>query len=281
MPPSSLFYDILIARAREYITGLFLSLPALVFGLIVAIFFWWLARRLRIQVSSSAKATHWPLEIELLIGQVVYFATLVLGIVVVLEIWGQNVSGLVAGLGVVGIAVGFALRNILENFIAGVLLLIQRPFGIGDQIKSGAFEGEVEGISLRATMLQTPDRRQIIIPNATLYTSPIVNLTRYSLRRSGLTLTVNTAQTLDQARQAIGEIVRTVEGVLPTPPPAAVVTGLEDQKITLEVHFWTASDMSTVNQVSSRVVQALAASAEEGATGGPPPIQMLKVSPLA
>lgn len=278
MLPTSSFYDALTARTREYFAELILSLPALIFGLIVALFFWWLAGRLRTRLAFFSKVAGWPVEVELLVGQILYVGVLVGGAVVVLGIWGQNVTGLVAGLGVVGIAVGFALRNILENFVAGVLLLIQRPFSVGDQIKSGAFEGEVEEISLRATALRTPDHRQIVIPNATLYTNPVTNLTRYPHRRSTVTLTVDPEQTLDLVRGTIIEMVGAVEGVLPHPAPETVVTGLDAGKVTLEVRFWTDSRGATVNRVASQVVQALTAVATQVAADQAIPFQVVKVT---
>ncbi len=91
-----------------------------------------------------------------------------------LGIWGIDVLGLIAGLGVIGLAVGFALRDILENFLAGILLLLQRPFGLGELIEVAGQTGRVSEISLRATTLLTDQGEEVIIPNAMVYSGVII-----------------------------------------------------------------------------------------------------------
>ncbi|HYN88163.1 MAG TPA: mechanosensitive ion channel family protein [Ardenticatenaceae bacterium] len=251
------FYVTLRVLAEQYLARLILRIPTFVLGLLAALFFLWLARWVRRRFYAFCERRAWPAEIELLLSQTIYVAILVTGLVAVLGIWGLNVTGLVAGLGIVGVATGFALQQILANFIAGVLLLIQRPFALGDQIKSGEFQGEVSAVTLRATLLRTSDNREIIIPNATIYTSSIVNLTRYRQRRTGLPLTLGGGHDLDEARRAILETVRAVEGVLREPSPDLVATGSDESGTAFELQYWTDSAPAVVNATGARVVAAL------------------------
>jgi len=278
MPSLSAFYDALAAHAAQYLANLVVNIPGLLFGILVALFFWWLAGRLRARFLSFSETRGWPVEIELLVAQIIYVTVLFIGTLVVVELWDQDVTPLIASIGVVGGAVGFALRNILENFIAGILLLVQRPFGIGDQIKSGDFQGEVEAINLRATLIRTSDYRQVIIPNAAIYTSSVVNLTRYPWRRSTLVLAVPAQPDLEATCRAILERLRSVDGVLSDPAPEVVVTGLDPSGVKLEARYWTEPRGATVNRVASRVVHTLAEVSAAGPADHPAPLQILKMS---
>jgi small conductance mechanosensitive channel len=121
----------------------------------------------------------------ILLGNVAQLVVLVVGILVVLAIYTQSAFGwILTSFGVVGIVVGLSLQDILKNFFAGVWILIERPFSIGDEIEIDGYTGGVEEISFRTTSLRTADGRQVIVPNGNLMTSAVVNLSRYSQKTS-------------------------------------------------------------------------------------------------
>lgn len=108
-----------------------------------------------------------------LLGRTIKIAVLVFGFATAIGTMGVNVSALVAGLGLTGFALGFAFRDVLSNLLAGILLLLFRPFGVGDEISVTGLDGEVINIDLRYTILQQPGKR-VLIPNSNLFTNPIL-----------------------------------------------------------------------------------------------------------
>lgn len=121
----------------------------------------------------------------ILLGNLAQLVVIVLGALVVLAIYTQSAFGwILTSFSVVGIVVGLSLQDILKNFFAGVWILVERPFSIGDEIEIGGYTGSVEEISFRTTSLRTADGRQVIVPNGNLMTSPVVNLSRYGRQGS-------------------------------------------------------------------------------------------------
>ncbi|MCG3208538.1 MAG: Small-conductance mechanosensitive channel [Anaerolineae bacterium] len=125
-------------------------------------------------------------EVSLLLARVTQISILVLGIIWALSAVDFNVTGFVAGLGIAGFTVGFALKDIAENFVAGVLLLLQQPFDIGEAVEAGGYAGTVTNIEIRSTTIRTWDGLLVIIPNAQVYGNPITNYSKIERRRISL-----------------------------------------------------------------------------------------------
>jgi small-conductance mechanosensitive channel len=141
-------------------------------------------------------------------------------------------------LGIGGVAIGFAFRDVLQNLLAGILILLTRPFRIGDQISQGGQEGTVEDIWVRATVLRTYDNRRILIPNASLFTDKIEVITAYDKRRLQFQLTIGNGDEIAAARKVIVEALRSTPGIVIDPAPEALVTGLGDAGVTMMARFW-------------------------------------------
>jgi small-conductance mechanosensitive channel len=141
-------------------------------------------------------------------------------------------------LGIGGVAIGFAFRDVLQNLLAGILILLTRPFRIGDQISQGGQEGTVEDIWVRATVLRTYDNRRILIPNASLFTDKIEVITAYEQRRLQFPLTIGNGDEIRQARVVIVDALRSTPGILVNPEPEALVTGLGNSGVDMVARFW-------------------------------------------
>ena len=166
-------------------------LPNLIAGVLVFIIGLWLARvakKLTVRTMERRKADE---EITLLVGRIVRWAVVVFAGIFALQQTGQDVSALLAGLGILGFTVGFALQDVSANFVAGMLLLIQQPFDLGDLIEVENFTGTVQNVDLRSTELITLDGRHILIPNSTVFTNTIINYTRTTKRRISLDIGVS------------------------------------------------------------------------------------------
>ena len=141
-------------------------------------------------------------------------------------------------LGIGGVAIGFAFRDVLQNLLAGILILLTRPFRIGDQIRHGDQEGTVEDIWVRATVLRTYDNRRILIPNASLFTDKIEVITAYEQRRLQFALTIGNGDEIARARGVVVQALRAAPGVLADPAPEALVTGLGTAGVDMVARFW-------------------------------------------
>ena len=203
-------------------------------------------------------------------------ATLVLAVLLMaLSIAGVQVGAVLAALGLAGLALAFALQNILENFVAGMLILIRKPFLRGDQIESHQYQGTVEDIDLRVTRIRDFDGELVLIPNAMVFAEPIVNLTRLGPRRTRLTIGVDYRDDHDAARAVLLGALQRVEGVLEAPPCEVLLTELADSSVDFELAYWTAPQIREVRHVRDRVLSTCKRAPEDAGMTIPWPIRTL------
>lgn len=211
------------------------------------------------------------LTVENLIKQVAYYAVWILGFMVAIDAFGVDPETVATGLGLTSLALGFALKDILSNFISGILILVLRPFELGDQIIVGETEGNVERIELRATQLRTYDGRVVLVPNAEVFTSRIINNTAASIRRGHVTLFIGYDSDLQKAFNVVREAVQATDGVLAQPPASVYIQDLGPDDVVLETRFWTDSRRSDFVATTSQVRQAIVAALKAAEIGLPNP----------
>jgi small-conductance mechanosensitive channel len=183
-----------------------------------------------------------------------------------LDVLGINVVPFVAGAGVVGIAVGFAAKDTLSNLIAGVLLIMDRPFEVGDRIevwsapKNSATWGDVIDIGLRATKIKTTDNIVIIIPNNEIMMRDIVNYTTISEDiRVRIPIGVSYDTDINKAKAVILDVAKTPEWVVKDPPPVVVVKAFGESSVDLELRVWIKNArrrIHTISYVTDKVKEA-------------------------
>lgn len=231
--------------------------PRALAALLVILLFWLFARGVRWLLRLLFKKTVDDVTVESLIKQLSYYAILALGFFVAIDALGFDPTTVAAGLGLTGIVLGFALKDILSNFVSGVLLLTLRPFKIGDQIVVGELEGSVERIELRATRLRAYDGRVMLVPNAEVFTSRIVNNTADPIRRGKIGVWLGYDVDLQKAIDAIRQSTPSAEGVLKQPPPVVRIEELGQDDILVEATFWTDSRRSDFKNTSSAARAAI------------------------
>jgi small-conductance mechanosensitive channel len=153
------------------------ALPGMFRGVLVFLIFLlvaWVGRRV---IALAAPRVRADTGAVLLLSRVYYYGILIFGLVTALGAAGLNVSALVTGLGLTGFALGFALKDVLSNLLSGIMLLLYRPFNIGDHIRMGEYEGTIETIRMRDTLVRAADGRLIVVPNTKLITEVVVNNT--------------------------------------------------------------------------------------------------------
>ncbi|MCA1566998.1 MAG: mechanosensitive ion channel family protein [Acidobacteria bacterium] len=160
------------------------ALPGMFRGMLVFLIFWIVAGAGRRVIALAAPRVRADTGVVLLLSRIYYYGILIFGTITALGAAGMNVSALVTGLGLTGFALGFALKDVLSNLLSGIMLLLYRPFNIGDQIRMGEYEGTIETIRMRDTLVRARDGRLIVIPNTKLITEVVVNNT-YARRQQG------------------------------------------------------------------------------------------------
>lgn len=216
-------------------------LPRLAVALLVFLVFLWLANWAGRVVNRILNRQAKKLDPTLIIlfTRLTRWSIAVVGIISAVETLGVNVTGLLAGLGIVGLTVGFALQDIAKNFTAGLLLMIQQPFQIGDTIEVKGFGGTVKDISLRATEMLTFDGLYVMIPNADVFINPITNYSKINRRRVSLTGSVAYGVDLELATRSIMDAIRRLPGIVTDKPlPSVVFNQLTDSVIRFTLHYW-------------------------------------------
>ncbi|CAN5146817.1 hypothetical protein BH11PSE2_BH11PSE2_17760 [soil metagenome] len=188
-----------------------------------------------------------------------------------------NPGGILAGLGVGSVAIGFAFKDILQNLLAGLLLVIQRPYKRGDQITVLDYEGTIEHIESRATAIKTYDGRRIVIPNAALYTAPVEVHTAFAVRRDSYDVGIGYGDDPERAVQVFLEAITGLDGIESDPAPEVLPWALDDSYVTLRVRWWTRS--LRTNQVHARpkVILALHRAAKANAIDLPFPTTVMLI----
>lgn len=172
-------------------------------------------------------------------------------------------ADLIGALGITGIAIGFAFRDILENFLAGILILLTEPFRLNDQIIFEGYEGTVENIETRATTIVTYDGRRVVIPNAKLFKSSVTINTAFDKRRMEYDVGIGNGDDIARAKGLMLETIRNVEGVLSDPPPDVLVVGYAENGVTIRMRWWVqpprrADALDITDRVLAQVKNVLA-----------------------
>lgn len=225
---------------HQMVSGAIALLPNLIIAAIVFTLMWLLARTVGRAVTSLMNRTGKPPSVGLVLGRLARWALLLLGAMVSLTIVvpSLNASAVLGALGVGGVAIGFAFKDIFQNLLAGLLLLVTRPFQIGDVILSGGHEGTVEDIQVRATLVRGADGRLIVIPNSDLYTNRVVVSTHHHNRRVALSVGIGYDADIERAKALILAAVSPLPQLVREPAPSVVTTALGDSSVELTVRFW-------------------------------------------
>jgi len=172
------------------------------------------------------------------VGGLIYFAVLTFAVLAALAKFGIQTASFVAVLGAAGFAVGFALQGSLSNFAAGVLILVLRPFRVGDYIMGAGEAGTVKEIQLFTTVLSTPDNIKIMIPNSKLFGDVIKNVSAFDTRRIDLVIGIGYSSDIQKTFDILTNLVKTDTRVLPDPPPQIALSELADSSVNFVVRPW-------------------------------------------
>ncbi|MDM1758624.1 MULTISPECIES: mechanosensitive ion channel family protein [Acinetobacter] len=260
--------------------GFWERVPYFCIALVVLMIFWLLSKVFKFFVRKTLENRSYTRQnLVLVLNRVgstfiIFFGFL---IAMVIAIPGFTPGQLMSALGIGSVAIGFAFKDIFQNMLSGILILLSEPFKIGDTIVVNNMEGTVEDIQIRATFLQSPDGRRIVIPNATVYTSAVTVNTAYPRRRCEFVVGIGYEDNVQEAKSIIMKILDHDQTILSQPLFSVNVSALADFSVNLKVQWWVNTSETTtsasISEVQERVIQAFA----ENSISIPYPVQEVKV----
>src|SRR4028118_712754 len=254
------------AKIQGMINGAIAMLPNIVVALIVFLIFYAIAREIKWLVRRITTKHRHARNLGLVLGRLSQGIIILVGLFIALSIVipSFKAGDLVQLLGISGVAIGFAFRDILQNFLAGILILLTEPFHIDDQIVFKGFEGTVENIQTRATTIRTYDGRRIVIPNSELFTNSVMVNTAFDKRRMEYDVGIGYGDDIDRAKQLMMEAMHSVDEVLNDPAPDVLLMELAGSTVNIRARWWIAprrrlEDLSSRDKVLSAIKKKLTA----------------------
>lgn len=275
-PPVRNPLDLIVAKLHVAFNDFFLQLPNIIGGIVFVIAAWFVARLVANGLRRGFRRKNLVdlggVLSSLVFGLIVAGSVLVAAVIIFPSVQPATI---ISSLGIGSVAIGFAFKDILQNLLAGILLLINRPYRRGDQIVVKDFEGTVEHIQSRATLIKTYDGRRVIIPNSDVYTSPVIVNTAFPTRRDQFDIGIGYGDKPDRAMAVFAQAIAAVEGVEADPAPEVLPWGLDASSVTLRARWWSASKRTDVVHLRARVILAIWQAASDHGIDLPFPTQQI------
>jgi small conductance mechanosensitive channel len=221
----------------NFVAGIVNGIPNLITALLIFIVSLYLARVLSNTLRRVLNKRRAPAGVTHILAQLMLWSIVVIGTITALQRF-FNVTAFLTGLGILGFTVGFALQDIMKNFAAGIILLLQQPFHVGESIGVKGFDGTITEIDLRSTEMHATDGRVIILPNAEILANPIINYSRANSRRVDLIINLPHSSDPDAVRRVLLGAIQNVSGFMKVPEPVIVFNNLTDTALELNASFW-------------------------------------------
>jgi len=254
----------IIEKLDSWVDGLVRLLPNIGIALVLVVIAYFVGRFVGNLVKKSAEKRDRK-NLGSMMGGLVKYAIIITGVVLGITIIVPSLKpgDLIAGLGVSSVAIGFAFKDILQNWLAGLLILIRQPFEIKDQIEVNGYEGTVEQIETRATIIRTYAGERIVIPNNQIYTNSVKVKTAHDFRRSQYDIGIGYGDDMDEAIDVLKNAVADVDGVNQEKGVEVLPWDLAASWVTLRVRWWTRSERSDVVKTMVKVIPAIKKSLDE------------------
>lgn len=225
-------------------------------GLIVVV--WLFGRAIKPRLERRLQALRTPSFGRVFSSLIVFSMNLVAWLVAITMVFPSvDVAAMLGGLGLLGVAAGFAFQDILSNLLSGILLIFRQPFVTGDQIEVNGIQGTVEGITIRETQIRTFSGRLVVVPNKDVYTNAIEVQTNKPHVRTSYVLGVGYDTDLGQARELALQTLAALDLVLDDPAPQAFYTDFGASSINLDLRYWTQSRQLDIRRAQDAVTEAI------------------------
>ncbi len=224
-------YNTTITWASEYALKVLAAVLILIIGR-------WLARKIAGLLARLLEKNGIDVTLTGFLENITYYALLVLVLIAAAGQLGINTASFLTIVGAAGLAVGLALKDSLSNFASGVMLVLFRPFKVGDAVNVAGVTGKVVGINIFNTVLNTPDNQRIIVPNSSITSDVITNITANPIRRIDLVAGIGYEDDIAHAKKVLNEIVQADSRILEDPAPTIAVSELADSSVNFVVRPW-------------------------------------------
>jgi small-conductance mechanosensitive channel len=268
-------FDSALDQVKEKFVRLVAAIPLLVAALAIVLLAVWFGRFL-------AGRTQWRLRsrnpyMDGLVRRIVQTLVVLVGVLVALDLLGASalVGAVLGSAGVVGLVLGFGFRDIAENYIAGVLLSLRRPFAPGDHLLIDKYEGRVVALTSRATLLMTLDGNRLSLPNALVFKSVVLNYSVNPKRRFDFVLPIDPAESIRRAREAGLAAIAKVDGVLQDPAPSWSADGYTAKGLDLRFYGWVDQRHSDLSKVRSESLRAARSAFGKAQIHGPETVRYM------
>lgn len=235
------FFEDIWINVQDYYDNIVNLLPKIIIAAIVFAFLYFLANRSRNFVNTRLTSRMDDPLLAAFLSRVVKITLVIIACLIALQILGLAgmAAGIVTGASVSAIVIGFAFKDIGENFLAGIMMAFNRPFKIGDIVELDGNKGVVVALNLRNSRIKTFDGKDIFIPNANVVKNPVVNYTMDGFLRHDFTVGVDYGSDVDKALDIVLNTLRQIPGILQeTKQPNAFVSGLGSSSLEITVHYW-------------------------------------------
>ena len=269
--------DTIVNSLKDLLGSAVKIFPAIITALIIIMLTRYAAQFARKIASRIGIKAFDSKSLQLLLNKTAHITTWIIGIVLacVVAFPGLRLGDIIATLGLGSVAIGFAFQDIFKNFLSGILILIQQPFQIDDQIIVGEHEGTVEKIDIRTTKILTYTNERVLIPNSEVFTSAVRVRTAFDRRRTDLAVGVDYNTSLPEAKSILLSTIKSVEGVLDSKPAEIDLVGFGDSSIDFVVRYWTYPRQPQVRQTQTRAIIAIKKALDDANIGIPYPIRTL------
>ena len=232
--------ELLWGKLEGWGADIVLMLPNLFVALVLLIITFWVAGFVKRSLERVINRFSHSAALNNLILTLLYIGMLLVGFFFVLTVLNLDrvVISLLAGVGIIGLALGFAFQDIAANFISGVIIAVQKPFGVGDNIETNDYFGTIERISLRTIDIRQVTGELVKLPNKMVFENPLTNFSVYGTRRIDLEVGVSYAEDLEQVQQVVSEALQDVKNRVKTRDIEVMFDEFGDSSINLKARFW-------------------------------------------
>lgn len=260
---------------NDLINGFFDQLPMFLLAITVFIVMWFAAGIVQKVVNRTFKNRD-SRDLGEVLGSLLKVLIIVGGFMLAVSIAAPSIkpADLLGALGVGGVAIGFAFRDILQNLMAGILILLREPFSVGDQIVYKDYEGTVQRIETRATIILTYDGRRVVIPNGEIYTNAVTVNTAKEKRRTQYDVGIGYGDSIEEAKTVMLKAMRGIEGVLKDPAPEVLTMDLAASWVTLRARWWSEPERGEVIWTRERVLTAIKLAIDDAGIDMPYPTEV-------
>ncbi len=269
------------SKLSGWYEALIIMLPNIILALIVGILIFFISKGIRILLKRYILARWQNEELKTIFAKVMQIIVISLGLIFALSIVNldKTVTSILAGVGIAGIAIGFAFQDIAANFISGLFMASNKPFTIGDVIDTGDISGTVKVLNLRTTVVRTFQGNDVIIPNNQIFQNPLINYSTSPERRIDLAVGVSYDADLSQVRELTIQAIKTIDGIMPEKPIEVYYNEFGGSSINFTVRFWTANThTSNFVLLKSNAVEAIKTKFDANNINIPFPISTIDLS---